>query len=99
MDVNRLRFLTKHLYLIGVWCGENQRTNTIKRHMFDKEWSLYLLTTPQRYMGGQVESPFSKALPSSFTHAYKFVIRILHVFLLSTLVNNPSCKDKVLILA
>ena len=42
--------------------------------MFKREWSLYLLTTPQRYMGGWVGSPFSKALPSSFfTHMHRLL--------------------------
>jgi hypothetical protein len=27
-----LHFLIRHLYLIGVWFSEDQRTNTIKRH-------------------------------------------------------------------
>jgi hypothetical protein len=30
--VIRLFFLIGHLYLIGMWSGEDQRTNTIKLH-------------------------------------------------------------------
>ena len=29
-----LFLLVKYMYLIGVWLGEDQRTNTMKRHMF-----------------------------------------------------------------
>ena len=42
-----LLFIIRHLYLIGVWFGEDQRTKTTK-HMFKRDWlSLQiLLSTP-----------------------------------------------------
>ena len=52
-----ITFQMKRPYSSGVWLGENQATNTIKIHMFKRDWTMPLLTTPHSTVKHNWEDP------------------------------------------
>ena len=69
MGVTWLLYLTRHLHVIGVCFGEDQRTNTIEMHV-TRDWtkSSYFITTRHSIVN-TIEGPMHSVEESTNMHS------------------------------